>query len=57
MQVDLILAGGRIWTENPAQPEAEAVAISGNRIAKVGTSKELLKLREAIRVSSSLRID
>lgn len=39
--VDLLLTGGRIWTENPAQPEAEAVAISGGRIAAVGTSTEI----------------
>ncbi len=34
----------RVWTENPQQPEAEAVAILGNRIAAVGTSADILKL-------------
>ena len=41
---DVILVHGKIWTENPQQPEAEAVAILGNRIVAVGTSVEILKL-------------
>ena len=41
---DLVLVHGKIWTENPQQPEAEAVAILGDRIAAVGTSVEILKL-------------
>lgn len=41
---DLVLVHGKIWTENPQQPEAEAVAVLGNRIAAVGTSAEILKL-------------
>ena len=36
--VTMILLNGKIWTENPAQKEAEAVAISGSRIAAVGTN-------------------
>jgi predicted amidohydrolase YtcJ len=43
-KADLILSGGKIWTENPSQPEAEAVAIRANRIMAVGTSKAILKL-------------
>src|ERR1700730_18417823 len=42
--VDLILVHGKIWTENPRQPEAEAVAIQGNRIVEVGDSEAILKL-------------
>ena len=38
---DLIVTGGRVWTGNPAQPWAEAVAINGNRIAAVGTDDEI----------------
>lgn len=41
---DLVLVHGKIWTGNPKQPEAEAVAILGNRIVAVGTSGEVLKL-------------
>jgi predicted amidohydrolase YtcJ len=33
---DVVLLHGKIWTENPAQPIAEALAITGNRIADVG---------------------
>jgi predicted amidohydrolase YtcJ len=40
----LLLVHGHVWTENPAQPEAEAVAIYGNRIVRVGTSEEMLRL-------------
>ena len=43
--VDLILIGGKIWTENPAQPEAEAIAVSGGNVFRVGTSAEILSLR------------
>jgi len=44
--IDLILTGGKIWTENPAQPEAEAVAISNRHIVRVGSSAETLPLRD-----------
>lgn len=40
----LVLVHGRVWTENPAQPETEAVAIAGNRILLTGTSAEVLRL-------------
>jgi predicted amidohydrolase YtcJ len=40
----LVLVDGHIWTENPAQPEAEAIAIDGNRVLQVGTSAEILRL-------------
>ena len=43
--VDLILHNGTVWTVNPSQPWAEALAIKGEKIAAVGTSKEILKLR------------
>jgi predicted amidohydrolase YtcJ len=43
--VTMILLNGKIWTENPAQKEAEAVAISGSRIAAVGTSAEISRLK------------
>ncbi len=41
--VDLVLLHGKIWTGNPSQPAAEAVAISGNRIVAVGASTEIAK--------------
>jgi predicted amidohydrolase YtcJ len=40
----LILLNGKIWTENPAQPQAEAIALSGGRVAAVGTSAEIRRL-------------
>lgn len=43
--VTMILLNGKIWTENPAQKEAEAVAISGSRIAAVGTNAEISRLK------------
>jgi predicted amidohydrolase YtcJ len=43
-QVDLIALHGKIWTENSAQPEAEALAVSGHRILAVGTDAEIQKL-------------
>ncbi len=44
LAADLVLVHGKIWTENPRQPEAEAVAIYGNRIASIGASADILKL-------------
>jgi predicted amidohydrolase YtcJ len=41
---DTVLVHGKVWTENPQQPEAEAVAIRGNRVVSVGSSVEILKL-------------
>ncbi|HXW08043.1 MAG TPA: amidohydrolase [Vicinamibacterales bacterium] len=38
----LALVNGRIWTGDPARPEAEAVAIAGDRIKRVGTTAEIL---------------
>lgn len=39
----MVLVHGKIWTEDPQRPEAEAVAIQGDRIAAVGTSTQILK--------------
>jgi hypothetical protein len=39
-----ILKNGRIWTVNKQQPEAEAVAILGERIVAVGSDAQVLKL-------------
>ena len=41
---DIVLVNGKVWTENPQQPEAEAVAILGNRIVSVASSADILKL-------------
>ncbi len=38
---DLILTGGVVWTGDDDGPEAEAVAISGNRIVAVGSASEI----------------
>ncbi len=41
---DLVLVNGRIYTLDPARPWVEAVAISGSRIAAVGTTAEVRAL-------------
>ena len=46
-QMDLVAVYGKIWTENPAQPEAQALAISGQHIVAVGSDIEILKLTGA----------
>src|SRR5581483_4106871 len=43
----LLLINGKFWTVNPQQKEVEAVAIRGNRIAAVGTTVDILKLKSA----------
>ena len=42
--ITLAIVNARVWTGNPAQPWATAVAASGERIAAVGTSAEIAKL-------------
>lgn len=44
---DLILYNARVWTAEDAQPWAEAVAVRGDRIVAVGTSKDLLRQKGA----------
>jgi predicted amidohydrolase YtcJ len=41
----LLLVNGKIWTGNPQQPDAEAVAIQGNRILAVGSTAEILRFK------------
>jgi predicted amidohydrolase YtcJ len=38
---DLVLLNARVWTLDEARPEAEAVAIRGNRLVRVGTNEEV----------------
>ncbi len=40
-KADLVLRGGKIVTVNPRQPQAEAIAILGSRIARVGSAREI----------------
>jgi len=42
---ELILHGGRVATVNRAQPEAEAVAVVGDRIIAVGSDSDVLRLQ------------
>ena len=41
---DLILHNATVWTVDEERPEAEAVAVRGSRIAKVGSDAEVLRL-------------
>ena len=41
---ELILHNASIWTVNPQQPRAEALAISGGRFLAIGTNDEVLAL-------------
>ena len=42
---DLILVSSKIWTGNPANPEAEALAVKDGRIVAVGRNAEISKLK------------
>jgi len=42
---DLILHNGKIWTVEARPPVAQAVAVAGNKIVKVGSDAEVLTLR------------
>jgi predicted amidohydrolase YtcJ len=43
-QATLVVSGARVWTGNPAQPWAEAVAARGDRIMAVGTTEQVMRL-------------
>ncbi len=43
-QATLVLVNGKVWTENPAQPQAEAVAIDGGKILAVGDTAAIRAL-------------
>lgn len=40
---DLVLTNGKIWTVDPRQPQAQAVACTGSKIVAVGSSDEVRK--------------
>ena len=44
---DTIILNARIYTVNPQQPSAEALAISGEKILAVGSTNEIQKYRNA----------
>ncbi len=44
--VRLLLYNGKIWTENPNQREAQAVAVSGDHIVAVGSNAEILAMKQ-----------
>ncbi|MGI8960988.1 MAG: amidohydrolase [Bryobacteraceae bacterium] len=44
--ITLLLLNGKIWTGNPRQKQAEAVAIAGNRIIAVGNTSEISKFKQ-----------
>ena len=50
---DLVLYGGNVATLDPAQPEAEAVAVLGERIVAVGSDAEVRRLPALTRGGST----
>jgi predicted amidohydrolase YtcJ len=46
LAADLIVAGAAIWTGNPAQPSAAAVAVIGDRIVEVGDAAQIDRWRD-----------
>ncbi|MGA8595787.1 MAG: amidohydrolase [Bryobacteraceae bacterium] len=44
-QPELILIDGKIWTGDPKQPEAEALAVAGDRIVDVGSTAAIERLK------------
>ena len=42
---NIVILHARVYTENPFQPWAEAVAVSGEEIVAVGTEREITKYR------------
>jgi predicted amidohydrolase YtcJ len=46
-EADLVIVNARVRTMDAARPEAEAVAVRGNRIAAVGTNEEIRRMAGA----------
>jgi len=44
---DVVILHGKVYTENPRQPWAEAVAVSADKIVAVGTNHEIAEYRGA----------
>ncbi|SFV00490.1 amidohydrolase [Pseudoduganella namucuonensis] len=44
-RADLILYNAKVWTVDDKHPSAEAVAVRGDRIVKVGDNKKVLELK------------
>ena len=44
---DQVFLNGKIYTLNPSQPWAEALAVSGDKIFRIGTSAEIKALASA----------
>lgn len=44
-KADVIITNGKITTLDSKNPEAQAVAISGNKIIKAGSNSDILKLK------------
>ncbi len=42
---DLVVTNARVYTVDPSRPEAQAIAVRGDRLAVVGTNEEALALR------------
>jgi len=42
---DLILCNASVWTVNPRQPRAQAIAISKRAVLSIGTNEEVLRAR------------
>jgi hypothetical protein len=44
VSADLVLVNGKVWTVDPQQPEAQAIAVWNGQILKVGSDEEVKKL-------------
>ena len=47
LAADLVITNGTVWTGDARQPDASAVAIVGDRIVEVGSSREIDRWRAA----------
>ncbi len=47
---DLILVSAKVWTGDPARPEAQALAVKDGRVVAVGSNADVEKLRGAATV-------
>ena len=46
--VTLAVVNARVWTGDPGKPEAEAIAVNGDRIVAVGSNDEVRKLTAGV---------
>ena len=56
VSADAVFLNGKVWTVDPAKPEAQAIAVWRGRILKVGTDAEVKHSPDRTRKSLTFKV-